>query len=116
MGERTFFFPKCPGTQSESLGQLTTMRVAKVLQRRVNCLLFILRTLSWSLREPNSRQVTRRKPVFITSKCSMPSYPDRTPADTQHHSSTLSEARISHKVGHSKGLAPISNNKIEQLW
>lgn len=71
MGERTFFFPKYPGTQSESLGQLTTMRVAKVLQRRVNCLLFILRTLSWSLREPNSRQVTRRKPVFITSKCSM---------------------------------------------
>lgn len=30
VGERTFFFPKCPGTQSESLGQLTPMRVAKI--------------------------------------------------------------------------------------
>lgn len=29
MGERTFFFPKCPGTQSESPGQLTPMHVAK---------------------------------------------------------------------------------------
>lgn len=105
------FFLASLETWSESLGQLTTTHVINIFSTEEGSNAFSLPS-----EDPNGVSASHQeKTCFDYKQMQNILLSRQDPSRYLMHGSTFYKAHKADKVRHSKGPAPISNNRIEQL-